>query len=143
VSINFKRGLAIATISLVLGGVALPSFISAQTPSPNTPNVTRKQHRGNVWKELNLTDTQKQQLKTIRENTRQQIQTVFTDEQRAKLESADRSDRKAVMKSLNLSDAQKQQMRDIRKKSEEQMLAILTPEQQTKFEQLRSQRSGN
>ena len=103
----------------------------------------RKHQRGEVWKELNLTDTQKQQLKTIRANTRQQMQSILTDEQRAKLESAGQSgDRKEVMKSLNLTDAQKQQMRDIRKKSREQTLAILTPEQRSKFEQLHSQRSG-
>lgn len=140
---NLKSGLAIATISLIVGGVAAPSFTSAQTPAPNSPGVTRKHQRGDVWKELNLTDTQKQQLKTIHENSRKRIQSVLTDEQRAKLEAARQSgDRKEVMKSLNLTDAQKQQMRDIRKESREQTLAILTPEQRSKFEQLHSQRSG-
>lgn len=140
---NLKPGLAISTISLIVWGAAIPSLIYAQDSLPNSPNVTRKQHRGNAFKELNLTDTQKQQFKTIHENTRQQIQGILTEEQRAKFESADRSgDRKAVMKSLNLTDAQKQQMRDMRKKSREQMLAILTPEQRSKFEQMHSQRSG-
>ncbi|NJL42918.1 MAG: hypothetical protein HC935_05220 [Pseudanabaena sp. SU_2_4] len=140
---NLKRGLAIATISLIVGGVAVPGFTSAQTSAPNSSSVMRKHQRGGVWKELNLTDTQKQQLKTIRANTRQQMQSILTGEQRAKLESAGQSgDRKEVMKSLNLTDAQKQQMRDIRKKSREQTLAILTPEQRSKFEQLHSQRSG-
>ncbi len=145
--INFKHGLAIATIASIIGGVVVPGIISAQDASPNSPtnapSVMRKRQGGNVWKELNLTDAQKQQLKTIRENSRQQIESILTDEQRTKLESADRSgDRKEVMKSLNLTDAQKQQMRDIRKKSHEQILAILTPEQRSKFEQLRPQRSG-
>jgi periplasmic protein CpxP/Spy len=143
---NLKPGLAIATISLIVWGVTIPGLIYAQDSLPNSPNVTRKQHRGNAFKELNLTDAQKQQFKTIRQNTRQQIQSVLTDEQRTKLESAGQSgqssDRKAVMKSLNLTDTQKQQMRDIRKKSREQMLAILTPEQRSKFEQMHSQRSG-
>lgn len=143
---NLKPGLAIATISLIVWGVTIPGLIYAQDSLPNSPNVTRKQHQGNAFKELNLTDTQKQQLKTIRQNTRQQIQSVLTEEQRTKLESAGQSgqssDRKAVMKSLNLTDTQKQQMRDIRKKSQEQVLAILTPEQRSKFEQMHSQRSG-
>jgi periplasmic protein CpxP/Spy len=144
---SLKHGLAIATISSIVAGVAVPGIISAQNSSPNSPtnapSVMRKHEGGKVWKELNLTDAQKQQLKTIRENSRQQIQSVLTEEQRAKLASADRSgDRKEVMKSLNLTDTQKQQMRDIRKKSQEQMSAILTPEQRSKFEQLRSQRSG-
>jgi periplasmic protein CpxP/Spy len=144
---NLKHGLAIAAISSIVGGVAVPGIISAQNTSPNSPtnapSAMRKHQGGKVWKELNLTDAQKQQLKTIRENSRQQIQSVLTEEQLAKLASADRSgDRKEVMKSLNLTDTQKQQMRDIRKKSQEQMSAILTPEQRSKFEQLRSQRSG-
>jgi periplasmic protein CpxP/Spy len=143
---NLKPGLAIATISLIVWGVTIPGLIYAQDSLPNSPNVTRKQHQGNAFKELNLTDTQKQQLKTIRQNTRQQIQSVLTEEQRTKLESAGQSgqssDRKAVMKSLNLTDTQKQQMRDIRKKSQEQVLAILTPEQRSKFAQMHSQRSG-
>jgi Spy/CpxP family protein refolding chaperone len=140
---NLKPSLAIATISLIVWGVAIPGLIHAQDSLPNSPNITRKQNQGNAWKELNLTDTQKQQLKDIRKNTQQQIQSIFTDEQRAKLESSGQSgDRKGVMKSLNLTDTQKQGMRDIRKKSREQLLAILTPEQRSKFEQMRSQRSG-
>jgi Spy/CpxP family protein refolding chaperone len=140
---NFKRGLVIAIAALAVGGVVVPHLVSAQSTSPNSTPLTRKHQRGDLWKQLNLTDAQKQQFKTIHENTRQQIQSVFTDEQRAKLEAARQSgDRKGVMKSLNLTDAQKQQIRDIRKKSYEQMQALLTAEQRDKLQQLRSEQRG-
>jgi periplasmic protein CpxP/Spy len=148
---NLKYGFAIAAISALVAGIAVPGFISAQNTSPNSPtnsptnspSLVRKNQGGKIWKELSLTDSQKQQIKSIREKTRQEVQSVFTVEQRTKLEAAGQSgDRKGVMRSLNLSDTQKQQMRDIRKKSQEQISAILTPEQRSKFEQLRSQRSG-
>ncbi|WP_414575948.1 P pilus assembly/Cpx signaling pathway, periplasmic inhibitor/zinc-resistance associated protein [Anabaena sp. CCY 9402-a] len=44
------------------------------------------QRRGKKMADLNLTDDQKARMRTIRENSKQQIQAVLTTEQRAKLQ---------------------------------------------------------
>jgi periplasmic protein CpxP/Spy len=44
------------------------------------------QRRGKKMADLNLTDDQKARMRTIRENTKQQIEAVLTTEQRAKLQ---------------------------------------------------------
>ncbi|CAN1212996.1 hypothetical protein TUMEXPCC7403_22525 [Tumidithrix helvetica PCC 7403] len=139
--LNLNRGLAIAVLSLTLGAVAIPSIVAAQSSSiPSSQTTTQKHHRGDAWKQLNLTDAQKQQLKTLHENTKQQMQSVLTDDQRAKLAAAIQSgDRKGAWKSLNLTTEQKQKIRDIRKSSKEQSLAILTPEQKAQLAQMRAE----
>ncbi|MEE3715669.1 Spy/CpxP family protein refolding chaperone [Tumidithrix elongata RA019] len=138
---NLNRGLAIAVLSVTLGAVAIPSIVAAQSSStPSSQTTTQQHHRGGGWKQLNLTDAQKQQLKTLHENTKQQVQAVLTDDQRAKLAAAIQSgDRKGAWKSLNLTTEQKQKIRDIRKSSKEQGLAILTPEQKAQLAQMRAE----
>ncbi|MCY7273594.1 MAG: Spy/CpxP family protein refolding chaperone, partial [Phormidesmis sp. CAN_BIN44] len=91
---------------------------------------------------LNLTDDQKARLKTIRDNTRQQIEGILTPEQRAKLQ-ADRGQgmkRGQGWKSLNLTDDQKAKLKAIRQASRTQMDSVLTPEQRSQMQQYKSQR---
>ncbi|MCY7277113.1 MAG: P pilus assembly/Cpx signaling pathway, periplasmic inhibitor/zinc-resistance associated protein, partial [Phormidesmis sp. CAN_BIN44] len=82
-------------------------------------------------------------LKTIRDNTRQQVEGVLTSEQRAKLQ-ADRGQqgmkRGQGWKSLNLSDDQKARIKAIRQASRAQMDSVLTPEQRSQVQQYKSQR---
>jgi periplasmic protein CpxP/Spy len=139
---NFNRGLAIAILSVVATGVAIPSIVIAQsTPAPTSPSLTKPQRRVGMWEQLNLSDTQKQQLKTVRDTTKQQIESLLTEEQRAKLAEAKQAgDRKGAWRSLNLTADQKQKISEIRKRSKEQGLAILTPEQRTQLEQMRANR---
>jgi Spy/CpxP family protein refolding chaperone len=139
---NFNRGLTIAILSIAAAGVAIPSIVAAQSsPSPTSPSLSKPQRRGGMWAQLNLSGAQKQQLKTIHDTTKQQIEGVLTEEQRAKLAEARQSgDRKGAWKSLNLTADQKQKIGDIRKRSKEQSLAILTPEQRAQLEQMRANR---
>lgn len=140
---TFNRGLAIAILSVAATGIAIPTIVVAQsTTTPASPSITKPQRRGgDMWKQLNLSDAQKQQLKTLKENTKQQIESVLTAEQRTKLAEARQSgDRKGAWKSLNLTAEQKQQISDIRKRSKEQSLAVLTPEQRAQLEQIRANR---
>jgi protein CpxP len=136
---NLKRVLAVAMLSTTLGGIAIPSIVSAQS-TPNQDNSTYTQkHREGGWKKLNLSDAQKQQLKSIRESTKQQVQGILTDDQRAKLAAAKQSgNHKGVWKSLNITSEQKQQIRDLRKSAKDQALAVLTPEQRTQLQQMRA-----
>jgi len=136
---NLKRVFAVAMLSTTLGVIAIPSIVSAQSsPNQDNPTYTQK-HREGGWKKLNLSDDQKQQLKTIHANTKQQMQAVLTDDQRAQLAAAKQSgNHKGVWKSLNLTPDQKQQIRSIHKSSREQILAVLTPDQRTQLQQMKA-----
>jgi len=136
---NIKKFLAIACVTVAVGAVTIPNLVSAQNSSQDTTStVNRKPHHGDAWKKLNLTDAQKAQLKTIRENAKTQRQSVFTPDQLAKLQQARQSgDRKGVWKSLNLTDAQKAQLKTIGESTRSQMKNVLTPEQQQQLEQMK------
>ncbi|MHC5722451.1 MAG: P pilus assembly/Cpx signaling pathway, periplasmic inhibitor/zinc-resistance associated protein, partial [Nostoc sp.] len=63
---------------------------------------------GDRWAKLNLTDAQKQQLRQIEKDSRQQIEGVYTPQQLAQLKAArtqhqqgQHTNRRDVMKSLN------------------------------------------
>jgi Spy/CpxP family protein refolding chaperone len=141
---NIKKALAIACVTVAVGAVTIPNLVSAQNAAQNTTSRVEKNKRGDGWKKLNLTDAQKAQLKTIRENAKTQRQAVFTPDQLAKLEQARKSgDRKGVWKTLNLTDAQKQQLKAIEQTTKDQMKAVLTPEQQQQLAQMKQDRKAN
>jgi periplasmic protein CpxP/Spy len=141
---HFNRGVAIAILSVAVGGVAVPAIVAAQSGSrTGNPTVAQGQNRGDGFKQLNLSPDQKNQLKTLREKAKQDILNVLSQEQRTKLATAMQSgDRKGVWKTLNLSADQKRQIGEIRKNAKTQGLAILTPEQRTQLEQMRAERRG-
>lgn len=137
---DIKKVLAIACVTMAVGAVTVPNLVSAQTSSPDsTSNPERhKPHKGGEWKKLNLTDAQKAQIKTIRENAKTQRQSVFTSDQLAKLEQARQSgNHKGVWKSLNLTDAQKQQLKTIAQDTKAQVENVLTAQQKQQLAQLR------
>ncbi|WP_434685600.1 Spy/CpxP family protein refolding chaperone [Pseudanabaena minima] len=139
---NIKSLLAIACVTVAVGAVAVPNLVAAQN---TTQNITekRKPRQGEGWKQLNLTEAQKAQMKSIRESAKARSQAVLTAEQRAIMEQARQSgDRKGVRKSLNLTDAQKQQMKAIAEDTKTQMKNVLTPAQQQQLEQMKQQRQA-
>jgi len=85
-------------------------------------------------KELNLTDDQQTKIKQILQSGRQQIYSILTPEQQAKLKKAKEEHKKP--KDLNLTDEQKTQIKAIRKSNKAQVMAVLTPEQQQKLQKL-------
>jgi protein CpxP len=140
---NIKKILAIACVTVAVGAVAIPSLVSAQNTTQNSTEK-RKPHQGHGWKQLNLTEAQKAQMKTIRESAKTRSQSVFTPEQRALMAQARQSgDRKGVRKSLNLTADQKQQLKAISGDTKTQMKNVLTPAQQQQLEQMKQQRQAN
>ena len=140
---NIKSLLAIACVTVAVGAVAIPNLVSAQNTTQNSTEK-RKPRQGEGWKQLNLTEAQKAQMKSIRESAKARHQSVLTAEQRAIMEQARQSgDRKGVRKSLNLTDAQKQQMKAIAEDTKAQMKNVLTPAQQQQLEQMKQQRQSN
>ncbi|WP_103670071.1 Spy/CpxP family protein refolding chaperone [Pseudanabaena sp. BC1403] len=140
---NIKKLLAIACVTVAVGAVAIPNLVAAQNTTQNSTEK-RKPRQGEGWKQLNLTEAQKAQMKSIRESAKARSQAVLTAEQRAIMEQARQSgDRKGVRKSLNLTDAQKQQMKAIAEDTKAQMKNVLTPAQQQQLEQMKQQRQSN
>jgi periplasmic protein CpxP/Spy len=156
-----KQVMKLKALSLVAGAIALTltatSFaVVAQTASPSPVLVAQTpQKEKGPWQELNLSDTQKSQIQTIRQDSRTKFEAVLTPEQKAKLEAAkqtrqaqrqagqgqnqpgERRGRGKNFADLNLTEAQKTQMRQIRESEKQQIQAILTPEQRQKLEQFR------
>ncbi|MEA5478862.1 Spy/CpxP family protein refolding chaperone [Pseudanabaena galeata UHCC 0370] len=139
---NIKSLLAIACVTVAVGAVAIPNLVAAQNTTQNS-SEKRKPRQGEGWKQLNLTEAQKAQMKSIRESAKARHQSVLTAEQRAIMEQARQSgDRKGVRNSLNLTDAQKQQMKAIAEDTKTQMKNVLTPAQQQQLEQMKQQRQA-
>ncbi|OKH53889.1 hypothetical protein NIES2101_09030 [Calothrix sp. HK-06] len=102
--------------------------------------------KGGNWAKLNLSDTQKQQLRQIEQDTRKQIEAVYTPDQLATLKAAreqhkqgQHGGRRDIMKSLNLSDAQKAQIKQIREAQKAKMDSVFTSEQKQQLQQQRAQ----
>ena len=134
---NIKKVLAIACVTMAVGAVTIPNLVSAQNTTQNQSEKGMGR-KDDVWKNLNLTETQKAQIKTIRESAKTQSQNVLTAEQRAKIAEARLSG-----KPLNLTDAQKQQMKAIGESTKAQIRNVLTPAQQQQIEQMKLDRKQN
>jgi periplasmic protein CpxP/Spy len=136
-------GWAIAASVLIVpmaAHLATASMANAQ-PLGGPSLAQRADHRGNR-PNLNLTDAQKTQLQTIRQQTQSQIQALLTPAQKDQLKTAMESGQplRRAMANLNLSADQKTQLRTIMQSSKTQMDAILTPEQKQQMQEFRRSR---
>ncbi|BCL34893.1 Spy/CpxP family protein refolding chaperone [Nostoc sp. MS1] len=145
-------------LSLLAGAIALtltttPFVVHAQANSSAAPVIAQGARKG-PWESLGLTDDQKAKIKQIMDNSRTQIESVFTPEQKAKLEAA-RQARQAqrqqgqrpqagkrgnVLADLNLTQDQKNRIKSIRQSSKQQIEAVLTTEQRAKLQELKASR---
>jgi Spy/CpxP family protein refolding chaperone len=112
---------SIKTLALTSAlAISVGGFATAQTTtgSANTAGSTTTQtHSGK--NSLGLTADQKSQIKQIRQNEKQQIQAVKTDNSLSK-------------------DQKKAKIKDIRQNGTSQINGLLTPEQQQKFAERRA-----
>ena len=116
---------------ILSGAMVLPMAALAQaasTASGDNAAQTQSEKRGDrgekFAKELNLTPQQQADLKSIRENVKQQAQAIKND-------------------SSLTADQKKAKFKELRKSSHEQMMAKLTPDQQAKFKQMRKEHRGH
>jgi Spy/CpxP family protein refolding chaperone len=143
----------------VLAGLAL--VVAPIVTQPSIANIGDKGGPLMEWvaQQLNLSETQKTQIKAIHEKYKAQRDLVFTPAQKAKIEAAkaefeanrpqaggrpDRQQRQARMakrkefrESLGLTDAQKETLKSLTQAEMKEVKAILTPEQQQKMEQMK------
>jgi Spy/CpxP family protein refolding chaperone len=155
-----RERMKLKALSLVAGAIAFTltatSFaVNAQTASPSPVLLAQTPQKGRgMWKDLGLTDAQKNQIQAIRRDSRTKMEAVFTPEQKAKLEAAKQArqaqrragqgqrqpgqrSRKDSFADLNLTEAQKTQIQQIRESEKQQIQAVFTPEQRQKLEQYR------
>ncbi|WGV25241.1 Spy/CpxP family protein refolding chaperone [Halotia branconii] len=96
---------------------------------------SREQGQQSFFKDLNLTQEQKDKLKEVQEENKSAIDEILTSEQRDTLRQAFAAGKKPpeAMQSLNLSDDQKQKIQEIMELQKQKISEILTPEQQEKL----------
>jgi periplasmic protein CpxP/Spy len=116
---------------ILSGAMMLPIAALAQSgaAADNSANAATSQapdkERGEKFAEkLNLTPEQKADLKSIRENEKQQAQAIKND-------------------SSLTPDQKKAKVKELWKSSHEQMMAKLTPDQQAKFKEMRKEHRGH
>jgi protein CpxP len=95
---------------------------------------------------LNLTDAQKEQIKTIRQNNREQNKAFF-EQSRATFEQfreAKKANDTARLEQLKPAlEQQRAQMKQFRDAERQQILALLTPDQKAKFDTMQAEREAH
>ena len=142
------------TLILALSSVAFPA-LAQQTPTAPAPAnpaaervpprrmMMRRRARAGVLpalRELNLTDQQRQQARTI-----MQGQAQSTQSQRQELRQLMQQRRAGTLSADGVTRAQelRKQLRQGRQATHTQLLALLTPEQKTKLEEMRKARRAD
>ncbi|MUG91648.1 hypothetical protein F7734_03765 [Scytonema sp. UIC 10036] len=117
---------------ITTASVILAQFPPNQRQFPGRQGFPVTEQGQPDFKELNLSDEQKDKLKEVQEDTRTQLDEILTNEQRDTLKQAIAAGQKPpqAMLSLNLSDEQKQQIQDAMESQRQKISEILTPEQQ-------------
>ncbi|MBE9181116.1 hypothetical protein IQ268_21375 [Oculatella sp. LEGE 06141] len=137
--LNFKPLLAGGAIALILG---FASVVRAQTPSspapsapvPNTSAPTRQGFPmlpPQLIEQLNLSPDQQTQLTQIRDQTRTQLESIVSPEQRQQFLGTLRENgqwREAIA-AMNLSEDQKTQLDTVLRSARDEASAVLTEEQ--------------
>ncbi|MGL5804159.1 MAG: Spy/CpxP family protein refolding chaperone [Xenococcaceae cyanobacterium] len=109
-------------------------ILQAQQPS---------QERTSRMEKIGLTTEQKDRVAQIRNNTRQQIEGILTDEQKSQYQNEIAAGKKPreAMRSANLSAEQKEKIKGMMRSQREQISQLLTPEQKQKLREQRARKS--
>ena len=129
--LNFK------TISF---GILAATLLTTPLALMKAANAVGGDGRGAKFEQLDLTEAQTSQIEAIRTETRSQVETVLTPEQRTTLENTESE--RGGLRGLDLTDEQRSQIRTLEEGSREQMNAILTDEQRQTLETLHSEGRG-
>jgi len=123
-----------------LGTLTIPTLASADTgmtPVSGTPQNAGAYRAQRGFAALNLSDDQRQQIKALRRQAREQMMGLLTADQRAQVQSETAGGQNrnpmSALRNLNLSDDQRAHLRAIGKNTRKQILALLTPQQRQQF----------
>lgn len=131
-------------IPLLAGAIALTVSTTVPVTAQAQPTQQRQpgQAQKGPYKGIELTEQQKAQMQTIRQNTRTQIEGILTPEQRAQFQAAIGSGqkRRSAYADMNLSEQQQSQIREIMQSAKTQTEAVLTPAQRQQLQTIREQK---
>jgi Spy/CpxP family protein refolding chaperone len=141
-------------LSLAFGAIAFAQQTPPQTQNP-APGVQRRPGqmnrrramrrrgmKGGGLRQLNLTDAQKQQVRTIMQSNRANTNTTAAREELAKLRSQ-RRDGTLTPEGMARVKELRKQFHESRQGVRNQLTGILTPEQKAKFEEMIKTRRAN
>jgi Spy/CpxP family protein refolding chaperone len=141
-----NRLLVLAAVPFVMGGfsfavsdkaVADQSALVAQ----NAPQPTgQRKGWGKKFDQLGLSAEQQTRIQQIKQSTRQQMDAIFTAEQKQQKQAA-RQQRQRP--NLNLTEDQKARLQALRQSSKTQIEAVLTDAQKQKLQELKQQWQQN
>ena len=129
-----RKFFSIVTGAMLIVAPLFTAYSSAQA-APTGNRMERSAEWKQFKKELNLTASQKAQLKEIRTQSRAQMNAVLTDAQKAQLKTMKESRAqggersKGGWKQLALTAEQKSQLKAIRESAKAKEQAVYTPEQ--------------
>ena len=138
---NSAKSISSIAIALALATFA-PSVAFSQsanpaaTPSPATGQPASPSNRPSSGQQggLNLTPQQRERIQAILTNRQRQIEAILTQEQRTRVEQAQRSGQDISVQSLNLTENQIARIRSIIQTSNDQIKGVLTAEQLRQLE---------
>jgi periplasmic protein CpxP/Spy len=136
-----RQILAIVAGAALLIAPGLSQIAVAQTAAPSGTAAQPHQRGDGKMAQLNLTETQKAQLKTIKEQSRTKMELVLTQTQKDQLKAAKASGQRGGWKSLNLTADQKAQIKKIRQDAKLQKDGVLTDAQKATLKQYRANHS--
>jgi periplasmic protein CpxP/Spy len=124
------------TVALMFAATPLiPGFTNAAVAVP-----AHAGQWGGGMKSLNLTEDQKAQIKEIRASAKQEMDNIFTPEQKTLRQQARQQHQRPK---LNLTDDQKAHIKALRQKTKSQINDVLTSEQRTQLQQMRTQHKNH
>ena len=133
--------------SMVTGAMLIVAPLFATYSNAQAAPTGNRMERSAQWKQLktqlNLTESQKAQLKEIRTQSRAQMEAVLTDAQKTQLKaikaSGAQGDKRGGWKQLGLTAEQKTQLKKIRESAKAQQEAVYTPEQKALMAKYRAE----
>lgn len=128
---------------LLMFGLASAATLTAVVGLTLSPPAAADPTR--LIEELELTETQQAELRTLFEERRDAVSEVLTEEQRAAVQAELESSGnfRDAMKAADLSEDQRDEVRTILEGSREEVSEILTDEQREELRSLMQERRGN
>lgn len=127
--------------------LALSTTVAFAAPHEGKGGKHGRGGRGEArfFQQLNLTDAQKEQIKSIRQNFREQNKAFFETSRNTfqQFRDAKKANDTAKVESLKPQmEANRTQMQQLRQQERTQILAVLTPEQRAQYEALKAERES-
>ncbi len=138
--VGIIAGVAAGVLSVSMLFAAPPQ--KAETGHRDRARGEHRQRSGDVYSKLDLTDGQKQDIRSLQRKFRQENKDLYDQlrQSREQLRDADRAGDTARQQELTATmDAQRAALQEKQKGLEEQMLEVLTPKQRNQLDELRAE----